>query len=66
VSVKEMSMSGKVQESGVSEIMRCAHCGEPITDGFAEPRIVVYPGVGKVLFYHKNWEECLEASKSGQ
>lgn len=57
-------MSEKVHELGMSEFL-CAHCGEPITDGFADPRIVITPRVGRVLFYHKNREECLEASKSG-
>jgi hypothetical protein len=61
-----MSMSEKIQKSGVSEFI-CEHCGEPITDGFTEPRMVVAKGVAKaIVVFHKNRKECLEASKLGK
>ena len=59
-------MSDKVQKSGVWKFI-CEHCGEPITDDFTEPRMVVAKDVARaIVVYHKNRKECLEASKSGK
>ncbi|KXS31626.1 MAG: hypothetical protein AWT59_2227, partial [Candidatus Gallionella acididurans] len=57
-----MSVSDKVQEPKVSEF-KCEHCGEriPKNEGFVTGRMVIASGVGRVTFYHKNREECLEA-----
>lgn len=64
--VKAGKMQAAREGCGLSEIVRnvfvCAHCGEPITDEFVvgSPKLIAANGYG--VFFHRNRNECLEAS----